>query len=158
MAFCACAIASSFYTHERLEEEYGKKFGRRTHGLVFRHIVVMFVEISGQGVHRVCWLIGPHKRQGIYEHRPNSLLQVFSIHVRSSSTPSTSQVSLIVIDANTDLSRFKPDRSTMSKVRNARKKLLKSGKHGETVSLKPLFEILKGQLTYDQIKVALVFV
>ncbi len=58
----------------------------------------------------------------------------------------------------TDLSRFKPDRSTMSKVRNARKKLLKSGNHGETVSLKPLFEILKGQLTYDQIKVALVFV
>jgi hypothetical protein len=59
---------------------------------------------------------------------------------------------------NTDLSRFKPDRSTMAKVRNARKKVLKSGKHGETVSLKPIFEILKGQLTYDQIKVALLYV
>ena len=59
---------------------------------------------------------------------------------------------------NTDLSRFKPDRSTMSKVRNARKKVLKSGKHGETVSLKPIFEILKGQLSYDQIKVALLYV
>ena len=59
---------------------------------------------------------------------------------------------------NTDISRFKPDRSTMTKVRNARKKLLKSGKHGETVSLKPIFEILKGQLTYDQIKVALIYV
>ncbi len=57
-----------------------------------------------------------------------------------------------------DLSRFKPDRSTMAKVRNARKKVLKSGKHGETVSLKPIFEILKGQLSYDQIKVALLYV
>ena len=59
---------------------------------------------------------------------------------------------------NTDLSRFKPDRSTMAKVRNARKKVLKDGKHGETVSLKPIFEILKGQLSYDQIKVALLYV
>lgn len=58
----------------------------------------------------------------------------------------------------TDLSRFKPDKSTMAKVRNARKKLLGSGRHGETVSLKPLFEMLKGQLTYDQIKVALLYV
>ena len=59
---------------------------------------------------------------------------------------------------NTDLSRFKPDRSTMAKVRNARKKVLKDGKHGETVSLRPIFEILKGQLSYDQIKVALLYV
>ena len=59
---------------------------------------------------------------------------------------------------NTDLSRFKPDRSTMTKVRNARKKILKAGKHGETVSLKPIFEVLKGQLSYDQIKVALLYV
>jgi ATP-dependent exoDNAse (exonuclease V) alpha subunit len=58
----------------------------------------------------------------------------------------------------TDLSRFKPDRSTMAKVRNARKKLLKDGRHGETVSLKPIFDILKGQLSYDQIKVALLYV
>ena len=58
----------------------------------------------------------------------------------------------------TDLSRFKPDRSTMAKVRNARKKVLKDGKHGETVSLRPIFEILKGQLSYDQIKVALLYV
>ena len=70
----------------------------------------------------------------------------------------THLIKISALYPNTDLSRFKPDRSTMSKVRNARKKLLKSGKHGETVSLKPLFEILKGQLTYDQIKVALVFV
>jgi ATP-dependent exoDNAse (exonuclease V) alpha subunit len=59
---------------------------------------------------------------------------------------------------DTDLSRFKPDRSTMAKVRNARKKLLKSTKQGETVSLKPLFDALKGDLSYDQIKVALLFV
>ena len=58
----------------------------------------------------------------------------------------------------TDISRFKPDRGTMAKVRNARKKLLAGGKHGQTVSLKPIFEMLKGQLTYDQIKVALLFV
>ena len=58
----------------------------------------------------------------------------------------------------TDLSRFKPDRSTMSKVRNARKKLIAGGKHGETVSLKPIFDMLKGQLSYDQIKVALLYV
>lgn len=58
----------------------------------------------------------------------------------------------------TDLSRFKPDRSVMAKVRNARKKLLSSGRQGETVSLKPLFEMLKGQLSYDQIKVALLYV
>lgn len=59
---------------------------------------------------------------------------------------------------NTDLRRFKPDRSTMAKVRNARKKVLEKSKHGETVSLKPIFEILKGQLSYDQIKVALLYV
>ena len=59
---------------------------------------------------------------------------------------------------NTDLSRFKPDRSTMAKVRNARKKVMKNGKHGETVSLKPIFDALKGDLSYDQIKVALLFV
>jgi hypothetical protein len=46
----------------------------------------------------------------------------------------------------------------MAKVRNARKKVLKDGKHGETVSLRPIFEILKGQLSYDQIKVALLYV
>jgi uncharacterized protein YpbB len=46
----------------------------------------------------------------------------------------------------------------MTKVRNARKKILKAGKHGETVSLKPIFEVLKGQLSYDQIKVALLYV
>ena len=37
-------------------------------------------------------------------------------------------------------------------------KLLKEIGPGERLSLKPIFDMLKGQVTYDQIKMALVFI
>ncbi len=59
---------------------------------------------------------------------------------------------------DTDLSRFRPDDATIRKVSNARKKLLGQSGNPDRVSLKPIFEILKGELSYEQIKLALVFV
>ena len=57
---------------------------------------------------------------------------------------------------HTDISRFKPSRSVMTKVRKAYEKL--QGKDtGNTVSLKPLFEHLNGAVSYADIKLALVF-
>ena len=58
----------------------------------------------------------------------------------------------------TDLSRFRPDQATMRKVRSAREKVLAGSRDAERVSLRPIFEVLKGELSYEQIKLALVFV
>ena len=91
-------------------------------------------------------------------HQGHSLEEIAIERDLTIGTLCTHLIKIASLYPNTDLSRFKPDRSTMAKVRNARKKVLKDGKHGETVSLKPIFDILKGQLSYDQIKVALLYV
>ena len=57
----------------------------------------------------------------------------------------------------TDLSRFKPDKKTLSKVRKARNKILKENSGGNTISLKPIFQMLDGEVTYQDIKLSLVF-
>ena len=57
----------------------------------------------------------------------------------------------------TDLSRFKPDKMTLSKVRKARNKILKENSGEKTISLKPIFKMLDGEITYQDIKLALVF-
>ena len=46
----------------------------------------------------------------------------------------------------------------INKVKRARNKLLQEIGPGERLSLKPIFDMLKGQVTYDQIKMALVFI
>lgn len=57
----------------------------------------------------------------------------------------------------TDLKRFKPEAAVMRKVKKARKEVLtKQGKQ-ERVSLKPLFKELNGQLSYEDIKLALLY-
>ncbi|RUA06836.1 MAG: helicase [Flavobacteriia bacterium] len=58
---------------------------------------------------------------------------------------------------NTDLSRFKPSRSVMNKVKKAREKLLKEINDGESISLKPIFTQLNGELSYSDIKLALLY-
>ncbi|MCF6224121.1 MAG: AAA family ATPase [Flavobacteriaceae bacterium] len=58
---------------------------------------------------------------------------------------------------STDLSRFKPDNKLLDKVKKARNKVLKESKDQNTISLKPIFEMLDGEITYQEIKLSLVF-
>lgn len=57
----------------------------------------------------------------------------------------------------TNLSRFKPDKKILAKVKKARNNILKESKGENTISLKPIFEKLDGEITYQEIKLALVF-
>ena len=58
---------------------------------------------------------------------------------------------------STNLSRFKPDRKVLAKVKKAKNKVLKESKGENTISLKPIFEMLEGEVTYQEIKLSLVF-
>ncbi|MEL4456283.1 AAA family ATPase [Lutimonas vermicola] len=73
-------------------------------------------------------------------------------------TVSTHLIRIAELYPKTDLSRFKPEAKVINKVKKARNKLLKEIEPGERISLKPIFDILKGELSYDQIKMALVFI
>lgn len=73
-------------------------------------------------------------------------------------TVSTHLIRIAELYPKTDLSRFKPETKVINKVKKARNKLLKEIEPGERISLKPIFDILKGELSYDQIKMALVFI
>ena len=73
-------------------------------------------------------------------------------------TVSTHLIRIADLYPKTDLSRFKPDSRILKKVKEARDKLLKEIGPGERISLKPIFDKLQGELTYDQIKMALVFI
>ena len=72
-------------------------------------------------------------------------------------TVSTHLIKIRELYPKTDLSRFKPDSKTLNKGKNARNKLLKEVGPGERISLKPIFDLLKGEVSYDQIKMSLVF-
>ncbi|MDN3642770.1 AAA family ATPase [Lutimonas halocynthiae] len=72
-------------------------------------------------------------------------------------TVSTHLIKIMELYPKTDLSRFKPDSKTLNKVKNTRNKLLKEVGPGERISLKPIFDMLQGQVSYDQIKMSLVF-
>jgi len=72
-------------------------------------------------------------------------------------TVSTHLIKIIELYPKTDLSRFKPETKILNKVKTARNKLIKEIGPGQHISLKPIFDILKGEVSYDQIKVALVF-
>lgn len=73
-------------------------------------------------------------------------------------TVATHLIKIAALYPKTDLSNFKPDTKVLNKVKKARNQLLKENKPGERISLKPIFDLLKGELTYDQIKLALVFI
>lgn len=73
-------------------------------------------------------------------------------------TVSTHLIKINELYPSTDLSRFKPDSKTLNKVKKARKMVLTEIGPGERVSLKPIFDILKGEVSYDQIKMSLAFI
>ena len=73
-------------------------------------------------------------------------------------TVSTHLIRIAHLYPKTDLSRFKPETKILNKVKKARNALVKEIGPGERISLKPIFDMLKGELSYDQIKMALVFI
>ncbi len=56
-----------------------------------------------------------------------------------------------------NLSRFKPDKKIIAKVKKARNAILKANPEDNRISLKPIFEALNGEISYGDIKLALVF-
>ena len=60
--------------------------------------------------------------------------------------------------AKTDLSPYAPDDKLLKSVRAAHDKLSKGLKKDEHVSLKPLFDELKSKVSYEDIKLCLVYV
>jgi len=73
-------------------------------------------------------------------------------------TVATHLIKISALYPKTDLSNFKPETKVLNKVKKARNQLLKETGSGERVSLKPIFDLLKGEVSYDQIKMALVFI
>lgn len=73
-------------------------------------------------------------------------------------TVSTHLIRISDIYPNTDLSRFKPDRKIIAKVKKARNEILKANSNENTISLKPIFDKLNGKIGYGDIKLALVFI
>ena len=73
-------------------------------------------------------------------------------------TVSTHLIRISDLYPNTDLSRFKPDRKIISKVKKARNEILKANPEENKISLKPIFDKLNGELSYGDIKLALVFI
>lgn len=73
-------------------------------------------------------------------------------------TLSTHLIRISELYPQTDLSRFKPETKVLNKVKKARNQLLKENGPGERISLKPIFDRLKGEVSYDQIKIALVYI
>ncbi len=72
-------------------------------------------------------------------------------------TVSTHLIRVSDLYPNTDLSRFKPDNKIISKVKKARNEILKANPSENTISLKPIFDQLNGEISYGDIKLALVF-
>ena len=73
-------------------------------------------------------------------------------------TVSTHLIRISDLYPNTDLSRFKPDRKIIAKVKKARNEILKANPTENKISLKPIFDKLNGELSYGDIKLALVFI
>ena len=72
-------------------------------------------------------------------------------------TVSTHLIRISDLYPNADLSRFKPDRKIIAKVKKARNEILKANPTENKISLKPIFDKLNGELSYGDIKLALVF-
>jgi ATP-dependent exoDNAse (exonuclease V) alpha subunit len=72
-------------------------------------------------------------------------------------TVSTHLIRISDLYPNTDLSRFKPDRKIIAKVKKARNEILKANPTENTISLKPIFDKLNGELSFGDIKLALDF-
>lgn len=72
-------------------------------------------------------------------------------------TVSTHLIRISDLYPSTDISRFKPDKKIIAKVRKARNTILKANPKEKTISLKPIFAALNGELDYGEIKLALVY-
>ncbi len=73
-------------------------------------------------------------------------------------TVSTHLIRISDLYPNTDLSRFKPNSKIIAKVKKARNEILKANPKENKISLKPIFDKLNGELSYGDIKLALVFI
>ncbi len=73
-------------------------------------------------------------------------------------TISTHLIRISNLYPETNLNRFKPDSKILSKVKKARNAILKANPNENTISLKPIFENLNGEVSYQDIKLALVFI
>lgn len=73
-------------------------------------------------------------------------------------TVSTHLIRISDLYPNTDLSRFKPNNKIIAKVKKARNEILKANPTENKISLKPIFDKLSGELSYGDIKLALVFI
>ncbi len=86
-----------------------------------------------------------------------SLKEIAKERELSLGTISTHLIRISNLYPQADLSRFKPDKKILSKVRKARNKILKQSGQGNVISLKPIFESLHGEVSYGDIKLSLVF-
>ncbi|MEN8186696.1 MAG: helix-turn-helix domain-containing protein [Bacteroidota bacterium] len=73
-------------------------------------------------------------------------------------TVSTHFIRISDLYPETDLSRFKPKKEIILKVKKARNKILKANSEENKISLKPIFDALHGEVSYGDIKLALVFI
>ncbi len=87
-----------------------------------------------------------------------SLKEIAKERELSIGTISTHLIRISDLYPQTNLSRFKPDKKILSKVKKARNDILKANPKENTISLKPIFESLNGEVSYQDIKLALVFI
>jgi ATP-dependent exoDNAse (exonuclease V) alpha subunit len=87
-----------------------------------------------------------------------SLKEIAKERELSVGTISTHLIRISDLYPQTNLTRFKPDKKILSKVEKARNDILKANPKENTISLKPIFENLNGEVSYQDIKLALVFI
>jgi len=87
-----------------------------------------------------------------------SLKEIAKERALTTGTVSTHLIRISDLYPNTDLSRFKPDKKIIAKVKKARNEILKANPNENTISLKPIFDKLNGEISYGEIKLALVFI
>ena len=86
-----------------------------------------------------------------------SLKEIAKERELTSGTIATHLIRVSDLYPETDLSRFRPDKKIITKVKKARNIILKANPEGNRISLKPIFEALNGEVSYGDIKLALVF-
>ena len=87
-----------------------------------------------------------------------SLAEIAEERGMSAGTIATHLFKIHELFPETDLSRFKPKKEVFTPIEKAYKKLLKEHKGEESLGLKPIFEALNGKVSYDDIKLSLLFV
>ncbi len=86
-----------------------------------------------------------------------SLHEIAKERELTSGTIATHLIRIADLYPKTDLSKFKPDKKIIDKVKKARNTILKANPEENRISLKPIFDALNGEVSYGDIKLALVF-